>query len=207
MRNHQKFLRELLKDCAGGEPRSGAEIGVATGETSAVLLKAFPELKLFMIDAWCEWSIRHPYYLSGDHRARMTLEEQLARMKQAFEHTKFAGQRAIILRYPSDEIAEKFRPSSLDFVFIDGAHDYKSVLTDMQCWFSKVRPGGVFCGHDYGSKKYVDVKRAVDDFAEAYKLRFRFGDSGAESVWYYWKPEERRYAEEDDEDSLSKMRR
>lgn len=69
------------------------------------------------------------------------------------------------IRKPSVEAAADFIDDSLDFVFIDAAHDYESVKTDIVAWINKVKSGGVIAGHDY---LFPDVKRAVDEY---------FGDS------------------------------
>jgi len=38
---------------------------------------------------------------------------------------------------------------SSDFIYLDGAHDYKNVKQELVLMFRKVRPGGVLAGHDY----------------------------------------------------------
>lgn len=58
-------------------------------------------------------------------------------------------------------------PDPVDMVFIDGAHDYQSVLADVLYWRARTRV--LLCGHDYteGPDGYPDVKTVVD---------FVFGD-------------------------------
>jgi predicted O-methyltransferase YrrM len=65
------------------------------------------------------------------------------------------------IRLASVDAASLYDDQSLDFVFIDAAHDYDSVLTDIAAWRGKVKPGGVLAGHDYSWCH--DVRRAVDD--------------------------------------------
>ncbi len=48
----------------------------------------------------------------------------------------------------SREAAELVAEASLDLVFLDANHSYQSVAEDIRLWLPKVRPGGVFCGHD-----------------------------------------------------------
>lgn len=60
--------------------------------------------------------------------------------------------------------AKKFKKNSLDFVYIDGSHAYEDVALDLVSWFPKLRPDGVFAGHDYNLES---VKKAVDEFAQA----------------------------------------
>lgn len=61
------------------------------------------------------------------------------------------------------EASRLYKDESLDFVFIDAAHDYDSVRKDISAWFPKVKTGGTIAGHDYKTSKH-GVKRAVDEF-------------------------------------------
>jgi len=58
--------------------------------------------------------------------------------------------------------AKYYEDNSLDFVFIDAAHDYESVKKDINAWFSKVKKGGAIGGHDY--EWCADVQKAVHEF-------------------------------------------
>ena len=82
------------------------------------------------------------------------------------ENIKAAGVADMINVIQSDsaEAASHFDDESLDGVFIDAAHDYDSVVKDVAAWFPKVKPGGIFAGHDY---PWHEVKRAVDEHAAA----------------------------------------
>jgi predicted O-methyltransferase YrrM len=44
--------------------------------------------------------------------------------------------------------ATVIKDSDFDLIFIDGNHSYASVFEDIKLWKSKVRPGGILCGHD-----------------------------------------------------------
>lgn len=55
-----------------------------------------------------------------------------------------------------------------DFVFIDGGHDYLTVLSDTQLAMEMVglRGGGVIVWHDYNHHPEICVKRVVDELNE-----------------------------------------
>lgn len=53
------------------------------------------------------------------------------------------------MRMPSMEAVQKFENESLDFVFIDGSHEYEDIKDDIISWLPKVKRGGVLAGHDY----------------------------------------------------------
>jgi hypothetical protein len=67
-----------------------------------------------------------------------------------------------LIQAKSLEAANLYKPDSLDFVWLDGAHDYNSVIADINAWWPKIRIGGRLGGHDY---KQPQVKRAVSDLS------------------------------------------
>jgi hypothetical protein len=58
----------------------------------------------------------------------------------------------------SVEMAATYLDNSLDFVFIDAAHDYENVKADIIAWLPKIKVGGVISGHDY---QHEPVRKAV----------------------------------------------
>ena len=62
----------------------------------------------------------------------------------------------------SGEASKKFKKASLDFVYIDGSHDYVSVCVDIEIWLPKLKPGGMIGGHDYTT--HETVREAVDTY-------------------------------------------
>lgn len=55
-----------------------------------------------------------------------------------------------------------YKDNSLDFVFIDAAHDYDNVLVDLKAWAPKIKSNGIIAGHDYAWGG--GVKKAVNEF-------------------------------------------
>jgi hypothetical protein len=69
----------------------------------------------------------------------------------------------------------------LDFVYIDGNHDYEYVKKDIALYYPLVKYGGVFGGHDYGP--WMGVTRAVDEFRTTHSnVQIQFPD------WWIVKP-------------------
>lgn len=56
-----------------------------------------------------------------------------------------------------------FGNETVDFCFIDGAHDTKSVELDLNLWWSRLRIDGTIAGHDYDGC-WLGVAYAVDRF-------------------------------------------
>jgi hypothetical protein len=141
----------------------GAEIGVKTGKFSDHLLKNWKGKQLISIDPWL--SDDPDAYVDRSNVSQDEFEKYYNETKERL--APYEG-RSKIWRLTSVEAAKKVADGSLDFVYIDARHDYESVKEDLKAWFRKVRPGGIFAGHDYvdGMLPQGDfrVKSAVDEF-------------------------------------------
>jgi len=125
--------------------KKGAEIGVAEGHYSKVLFENIPGLKLYAVDAW----VSYPGYTELQNPEEVFTEAQKLLAPYDCEFVRKFSMDAV-LDIPN---------SSLDFVFIDGGHDFKNVASDICEWSKKVRPGGIVFGHDYKFHKAYIEKR------------------------------------------------
>lgn len=135
--------------------KEGAEIGVSKGHHSRVLCENNPGVKLYCIDIW-EKELGYEEYEDPQN-----CFEETKRILSPFNCN-------IIRKYSMDAVAD-FADDSLDFVYIDGAHDFRSVADDLCEWSRKVRVGGVVFGHDYkrhsrANKHRMHVKYVVDAY-------------------------------------------
>ena len=117
----------------------GAELGVDKGLLFQMLLSRCPDLHLIGVDT-----------CPVPHRKAKC--EAIA--------AQYA-ERAELLVMTTDEAAALVPDRSLDFVFIDADHSFKSVQSDIRHWLPKVRRGGRIMGHDY-NRKWPGVVGAVD---------------------------------------------
>lgn len=144
----------------------GAEIGTDEGIYAEYLLNTIPGLLLYCIDPWDEYA----YEENGQPESFERQKYFENRMKRAEERIKG---KAHILRETSEEALDEFEDNSLDFVYIDGNHDFVNVAFDIHNWLKKVRVGGILAGHDYvryPTRKQNHVKRVVQAYFPSYAL-------------------------------------
>lgn len=165
----------------------GVEIGVWKGEYGEVLGKS--GLKIYGIDPY----IRYDECLSYGGQNNLDEAHKIAKQVLApYDYT--------IIKKTSMEALEDFKDESIDFVYIDGNHDFKYVTEDIWGWSKKVRKGGVISGHDYihlGQPGYCDTKYVVNAYTAAkripkwYVLGKRFSKPGEkrdrERSWFWFK--------------------
>jgi hypothetical protein len=134
----------------------GAEIGVELGKFSETLCQCIPGLRLLAVDAWaCQLGYReHVTQQELDHFERETRK-------------RLAKYRAHVIKGFSTVVAQTVPNGSLDFVYVDAAHDEASVSADLLAWMPKVRKGGIVSGHDWN---LAGVRSAVQDVARHVSL-------------------------------------
>ena len=138
MYNHRNDLIKNLTNLIGNG--KGVEIGVFKGEFSKHILNNWGGT-LYMIDVWRP--LGNEYEDASNHK------EHIDAYQQTMENIKGFEDRGIMIRASSEISANMFQDESLDFIFIDANHAYDFVVDDINLWFSKLKKGGIFSGHDY----------------------------------------------------------
>jgi hypothetical protein len=137
----------------------GAEIGVADGRFSLKLCQLIPHLTLYCVDPWAPYKGNSRGGGSSQHERNYALAQE-----------RLLPYGATLLRMTSMDAVIQFEDASLDFVYIDGNHDYAFVLDDITEWAPKVRPGGIVAGHDYYQFNNSGVIEAVNEYAQRHKI-------------------------------------
>ena len=156
----------------------GAEIGVRYGKNAARILKNWKGKTLFLIDIWPDMEIKN---------------EALQRLDIYKNRCKF-------IHTSSVNALKQFNNESLDFCYIDASHKYNDVKLDIKNWWSKVKEGGVLCGHDYSINESLwlqenpkrkswpnkGTKKAVDEFIieNNFKVHIDVMDGTEPTSWY-----------------------
>lgn len=153
----------------------GAEIGVAEGTYSEILLKANPQLELTLVDPWTRYS-DNPRAHSEEHQ-QFSLNETKRKTQGYNVH--------IIQDYSMNAVMD-VPPNSLDFVYIDGHHSFDYVVCDLIEWSKRVRSGGIIAGDDYYAMKWGGVVEAVQAYTNAHGIKQWFIFRGHKSVDFMW---------------------
>lgn len=152
LRSSRAHIVEIFAEAGYKE---GAEIGVCKGEFSEFMLNTVPGLKMHSIDPWCAYN-------------RVESQKSEDRYQETVQ--RLDGLNANIIRMKSMEVVDNFEDNSLDFVYIDGPHEFDPVMMDLIKWEPKVRPGGIVAGHDYYSFYQAGVIPAVNAYTKAHNI-------------------------------------
>jgi len=142
------------------QPKQCIEIGFAGGRHASTLIHSTNIDKLISID------IDFDYYNGRSYCAELC--------KLCNNLSFIEGNSTNIL---SEEFFAKEFPIDLDYIFIDGGHDYDTVMTDMKNCISHLKTNGVMIIDDYRSSGPVgcnipDVDRAVETFFSERNLKY-----------------------------------
>ena len=73
----------------------------------------------------------------------------------------------VLLKGNSNNILRKINMSKIDYVFLDGGHDYKTVSNDLLQSKEVIMNGGTILCDDYDLSQAPGVKQAIDDFIKS----------------------------------------
>lgn len=144
----------------------GVEVGTLFGEYADKIMAEWKG-NLVCVDPWQN----QPVEVYQDS-ANVEDMEQIWRRVSA----KYAkNPRVELMRMFSVDAAGKFEDGELDFVFLDGNHAIEAVRDDIPAWWTKVKIGGIFSGHDfyvrYDHETNSDAMTPVLELSEAIGIR------------------------------------
>lgn len=154
--------------------QKGVEIGVQRGLYSEVLCIEAPSMMVYGVDPWVTFKT-----CDADDSMRKTESHAPQELcEQFYEETKkrmSPYENYQILREYSIDAVKRFDDESIDFVYIDGNHQYDFVMNDIREWTKKLKKGGIMSGHDYyriaDKRALMHVKEAVDTYVSENKIK------------------------------------
>jgi len=159
----------------------GVEIGTSHGINAHAILSFLPMKTLYLIDPYFKyieyiekWAPNHSQNdFDNDY---MIAKKRLKKYKNKIQFIKMKSEEAIMLSC--------LIPNDLDFVYIDGNHDYNYVKKDLELYYPKVKDGGVLGGDNFEAK-FQGVPRAVLEFVDTKNLKLY----GRDKDWWIVKGE------------------
>lgn len=170
--------------------KRGAEIGVRTGKYSETLCTRIKSLeKLYSIDPWdlvFEDHTTRAFLRHGGPDVFNKIYRQALRRLRKYPVCE-------MIKKTSLEAVRDFEYGCLDFVYIDGAHTFDYVMTDIIEWAKRVKKGGIVSGDDYEPSMFPPVVLAVDTYVKAHKIKTlnlmdpKDGDDYPVMTWWFEK--------------------
>jgi hypothetical protein len=143
---------------------TGVEIGVAEGDNVIYILSVLPVKKLFLIDPYKEYDD----FKGNTGWENITQDKFDEKLKIAQEKLKEYQGKIQFIRKTSKDAGDDI-PVNLDFVYIDGNHEYEFAKEDIELYYPKVKTGGVLGGDNFDSI-FPGVARAVLEFTDKHGL-------------------------------------
>lgn len=161
------FVGERVYASAVAAAKDGAkfvEVGSWKGKSSSFMgveiANSGKQIDFYCVDHW-EGSDERAHKNDADVQAGTLFEAFLANVAPVKDRIK-------PLRMSSLDACAQFEDGSLDFVYLDAAHDYESVKADIAAWLPKLKKGGTIAGDDY-ALPWTGVMRAVDEAFDGLK--------------------------------------
>jgi len=145
------------------------EIGSGRGGSLCTMSLANPTAKLINIDKFGHYDEASAFGTVKDYQG-FTYEGFLKNI------APFGVKPRTVLKW-SQDAAGDIPDGSCDMIFIDGNHTYEPCLKDIDDYWPKLKPGGIYCGHDY-HPLFPGVIKAVK---ERYGLGFDVLENS--SIW------------------------
>jgi predicted O-methyltransferase YrrM len=150
------------------------EIGSWRGKSSCYLgvqiVNSSKQIQLDCVDTWL--GSNEAAHLSDPAIHNGTLYDEFITNVAPFDFVK-------PVRMTSMEAVKQYADDSLDFVLVDGSHEYQDVVDDITQWLMKLKPGAMLAGDDYA---WPGVRQAVDELLPEADIIDHLG------LWVYIKP-------------------
>jgi hypothetical protein len=139
--------------------RTGMEVGVADGRYSELFLSmnrdlpSSPPWHWHMVEPFPNPPFHYRFPAATLHEKYKNKASNKHKQENLNWEARKVGTNARLHMYRNLSTAESFlaaiRDTQLDFLYLDGAHDYATVKEELRLMWGNVRPGGVLAGHDY----------------------------------------------------------
>ena len=143
---------QFVKKQFGKRRLTVVEIGTQRGSNARSICNNLNVKKIYCIDPYGEYS--------ENQQGKKYTHNFMSMLKIAMKKLKNYPVKFVPMESAK---AAKYVPKNIDFVYIDGNHDYDFVIKDMILYYDLLKHGGVLAGHDFCGN-FVEVIYAVFDF-------------------------------------------
>lgn len=150
---------EAMQDLAACELPMDAvivKIGAGAGTDTLAILEVTDDVVIFSIDI-----------LAGERPE--TTNEHLRLEECGYDKTG-----NVIRIWGDSKVAGIRWPIPVDWLHIDGDHEYDGILGDINAWLRHVKEGGIVSFHDYGDPVWPAVKQVVDEQMAGHRVLFDY---------------------------------
>lgn len=171
--SHRSDLYDVMNEM--GCYKKGVEVGVNVARNALDMLMRIKDLHLTCIDPWEKY---------GRH-TQEKIDSCYEKAKNKL--TPFLSDQVKIIRKKSMDALMDIPDKSVDFIYVDGLHDFDSIITDLVFWARKVRHNGIIAGHDYYQFYKGGVVTAVDAYTKAHNIHEWYITREEKASWFWVK--------------------
>ena len=174
------FLSEIIKK----KPKTFLEVGVFHGVTArnvCELLNSIhnKEFKYIGLDLFEESDENKNEIIPNTKFSNPLKKIYFQYIKRLNPYSKEAVQDLLnkfkenvyLIKGNSNKVLKEINMSKIDYVFLDGGHDYNTVINDLNCCKEVASNGGTILCDDYDLGYAPGVKKAIDEFTNKNKFK------------------------------------
>lgn len=171
---------DLLKD---KKNLVGVEIGIGAGGNTKKNLENLNIKKLYLIDSWTKYPDYVEELKNTDNYALKTVTNG---QKLAKNNLQTWNKKLVWINEKSSVAVNNIKDNELDFVYIDGNHNYEYVLEDITLYWPKLKNDGLMAGHDFLPRFQGVIKAVKEKFGDNYEIADA-RDRKPNMDWWTWK--------------------
>ena len=165
----------------------GVEVGCLHGRSSYAISVAINKGKLYCIDLWDGRQTHDPGFSEDDVIKHNLPRSGMVNTIDVFLKNVATRKNIIPIHGGSPEIAQDWT-MPIDFIFLDASHENPNDRDNIDFWLPKIKPGGMFLGHDwYADRRLPTVNINVEYMEDL--LNQKVTIIPQTSIWYFVLPE------------------
>lgn len=163
--NQETLFSQMVYSCNDTDEYKFVEIGSWKGRSSCYMgveiLNSKKNIKFDCIDTWLG-SKEHQDSTSNHYEPLLQIKDGLYDL--FLKNIKPLESVIKPIRMASIDACKLYEDESLDFIYIDGDHDYLSVKEDINIWYPKLKNGGYIAGDDFEEDAWPGVYYAINEY-------------------------------------------